>query len=453
MVRDYFQDIVPPEDSENSKKMRRVAPARARETPPEEAAPPPDKSIRNINISRRANFGVGDSRPMIQSEAWRPRKTKSWTWILAALGVIAVAILALLFIFRNTTITIIPRSQLVTFDQASEFTAYPAASATIGSLTYEVRSIDAEESEAVEGSGTEHKETKASGSITVVNNYSASPVRLLKNTRFATGSGLIFRSPSEVVIPGRVGSVPGQIDIIVAAEKAGNEYNIGAGEKLTLPGLQSSSPSMYTTVYATTKASMEGGFSGEAPAVPSGTLEAAKSAMRARIETKAQDFVDKQTTEKDIALAPHFVYMEPPITTEGEIVRMHMKARVEVPVVPREKLASAVAQMVAASAAEGAYTLLRTAEFRTAESGRAASLGTDPLTFVLVGSATLVSRIDTAALAAALAGRDKSAFKAIVANFPGVDSAKARIEPFWKSTFPKAPGEITIIIKQPENGQ
>lgn len=452
MAKDYFQDIVPPEDSESPKKARRAAEEHTSGMR-SEGTPPPDRSIRNINISRKANFGMSDSRPMIQSDAMRPRRTKSWAWVVATLGVIALAILALLFVFRNTTVTVVPRSQLVTFDQASEFTAYPVHSATVGSLTYEVRSIDVEESEVVEAHGTEHKETKASGTITVVNNYSAAPVRLLKNTRFATASGLIFRSPSEVVIPGKVGSVSGQADITVAADKAGGEYNIAAGDKLTLPGLQTSSPAMYTTVYATTKVAISGGFLGEAPAVQSGTLEAARSAMRARIETKAQDFVNKQNTEQDIALSPRLTYAEEPVTTEGNGVSMHMKAKVDVPVVPREKLASSIAQVAAASAAEGAYTLATGAEFKAVESDAPASLGVDPLSFTLVGSATLISRIDTAALRVALAGRDKSAFKAIVANFPGVESAKARIEPFWKSTFPAAAEEIAIKVEKLEHAQ
>ena len=129
-----------------------------------------------------------------------------------------------------------------------------------------------------------------------------------------------------------------------------------------------------------------------------------------------------------------------------------MSARVSVPVVPRKALAGAIAQAVTANGSGQLYSLETGEGFATNVSG-AADTGTEPITFTLAGSGVLVAEVDTTALVAALAGRDQNAFQSIVANFPGVESAKARIEPFWNSSFPKDPGEIEIIVVRPQDDQ
>ena len=38
----------------------------------------------------------------------------------------------------------------------------------------------------------------------------------------------------------------------------------------------------------------------------------------------------------------------------------------------------------------------------------------------------------------------------IVEGFAGIEEAHARIEPFWKSSFPEDPSAIKIKVKEPE---
>jgi hypothetical protein len=74
-------------------------------------------------------------------------------------------------------------------------------------------------------------------------------------------------------------------------------------------------------------------------------------------------------------------------------------------------------------------------------------LGTDPVDFSLVGSAQILWSIDTSALAKALAGRDQSVFQTVIGGFPGIEAARARIEPFWNNSFPSDPSKINIVIQ------
>ena len=444
MVKDYFQDIVPPHDSGDEDDVGLLRPEESQQTPNQNQPPMGgDRSIRNININRRPSH-------MAPPPHRRSPRSKSWIWILAGLGIAALGILALLFTFKQTTITIVPHSQTVVFDESSQFTAYPAGSEASGTIPYTVKASDFDDAEPVTANGTEHKETKATGTITVVNNYSSDPVKLLVNTRFATASGLIFRAPAEVVVPARKGTTPGKVTITVTADQAGETYNIGAGQKLTLPGLQSNA-AMYAGISATTVASTTGGFSGDAPAVAAGALEGAKSTIKARLDQKINAYLATLDSTTDLALKPTVTYTDLPTgSVSGGSVQVHMNAHVTTPIVPRAALSAAIAQVVTADASNQPYTLTSGQGF-AANVTNSGTVGNDPITFTLSGTGVLVAQVDTAGLASALAGRDQSAFQTIVGNFPGVESAKARIEPFWNSSFPKNAGDINIVVSQPQN--
>jgi hypothetical protein len=148
-------------------------------------------------------------------------------------------------------------------------------------------------------------------------------------------------------------------------------------------------------------------------------------------------------------------YQDLPNTTEaGGGVRIHEKAHVVVPVFSADAFARAIAQKVSADA-EGAPISLIAGQGFTAHMTNASSsaLGSGTLTFTLAGQGELIWKVDTAALAQALAGRDSSAFQTIVNGFPGVQEAHARIEPFWKGTFPSNPSGITIDVQTPQAGK
>lgn len=448
MVKDYFQDIVPPGelggDDMESRPPEKV-PMRTSQSMSQNT---PDRSIRNIHINRRAAYASPSAPPSRDRSRGKPI-----LWIIAALCVAGLALLFLVFAFKQTTVTVVPRSQTVLLDESFQFTAYPSGSSASGTIPYTIKTADFQEFENVAASGTKHKEQKAAGTITVINNYSPEPVRLIKNTRFATASGLIFKAPTEIVLPGKQGNTPGKVNVTVAADKAGSEYNIGAGEKLTLPGLESNA-AMHAAVYAETAAPITGGFLGEAPSVESSTLQSAKSAVQSKLEQKINQHVGALNTDAEFALKPVVSYSEEPAgAVSGGTVRIGITAHVSVPTIPRKALSSAVAQAVTANASDEAYMLNPSDGFAVAVVGDGAVLGSDPIDFVLSGTGLLVANVNIEMLMSALAGRDKAAFKAIVANFPGVQSAKARIEPFWRSTFPTDPGEIYVIVTEPQNAE
>lgn len=438
-MADYFQDILPPEGEQ-----RKTPPP----TPPQQPEPAAgERSIRNINIARRAPS------PAAERSAFMPPMRSSFfasykLWLIAAVALVVLALLGL-FALRKTTVTVVPRTHTIVFDNTAPFTAYPAESAASGTLPYEVQTFTFEDSEVVPSSGTQHVETKASGSITVYNNATAAPFKLLANTRFETPEGLIYKSPSEVVIPGKKGSTPGQVSITVVADQVGEKYNVGPVAKFTLPGLKGGDT--FATIYASSNAAFSGGFAGEQPQTAPGALEGATAQIRSRLEAKVRDAIANigadKTALSDLARTS---YADLPNAPEGTgNVRIRQQATVQVPVFSTPVLAANLAQSVSADAAKGGVQLIPQAGFAAQYADVASTtLGADPIAFTLSGTAQLVWQVDKEALAGALAGHDQGAFETIIGGFPFVQEAKARIEPFWSSSFPKDPSKIVVSVSE-----
>lgn len=405
-----------------------------------------DRSIRNVQIQPSRPRRPIDI-PVPQARTPR-RRRKLWLWVLAIVAVLVVGILALVAL-RPTRVTVTPRTHAVSFDNANRYTAYPSASAPAGELAYAVKTQTLEESETVAASGTMRVEDKASGQITVYNNYSVDPVKLVKNTRFSSPDGKIFRAPSDIMVPGKIGTSPGRITVTVIADKAGQEYNGGPYSRMTLPGLQSTAD-MYANVYAQSSAAFSGGFVGEKPGVSVADTERAVAAMRSRLEAQARSSVEALETDGDVVFPDlsRLTYTSEPATIEsGGMVRMHEKASVSVPVFPAAAFAQAVALSVSVDAATASIEVVPGDGYGAQLISAATStLGVNPIQFGLIGKATLLWAIDAPGLASALAGRDQGAFQTIVSTFPAIEEARARIQPFWSSSFPADPSKIDIVV-------
>ena len=67
------------------------------------------------------------------------------------------------------------------------------------------------------------------------------------------------------------------------------------------------------------------------------------------------------------------------------------------------------------------------------------------LSFELVGRPRIVWEYDDAALREDLAGKPKTAINQILGAYPGIDSARASVQPFWRRSFPNNPDAINTI--------
>lgn len=121
-------------------------------------------------------------------------------------------------------------------------------------LPFEIMRLEAEDSKIAIATGISVSSQKASGKITIYNNYGTSPQKLITNTRFESPDGKIYRIKDAVTVPGN-----GHIDATVYADKPGPGYNIVGGD-FTIPGFKGGP--RYSKIYAKSKEGMSGGSNG-----------------------------------------------------------------------------------------------------------------------------------------------------------------------------------------------
>ncbi len=405
-----------------------------------------ERTIRNVMVTRR----TPGPRPLDPRETAKHRPARGRTsmalWIAAAIVSISLLVLLALALFSKSTVTVTPRVHNVTFDSTALFSAMPSG---VG-LTYAVQTVTLEESVVVPAQGVERVEDRATGEITVYNSYSDAPVRLIKNTRFETPNGLIYRIPSSIVVPGKTASGPGTLTVSVIADAAGPGYNSGPVEKLTVPGLKSTQ-AMYDGVYGQATQGMSGGFVGERPAVAADALEAARAQLRTKLSERLVS--EAAAGRDDVFVFPtlaEVTFEHLPSAPDSSGARVGEKLMAKVPVFIKDAFAESIAQAVSAEAGSSRIVLRPGTGFAvTPASSTPSSLDEGPVQFSIAGAATLIWYVDTDELRGALLGKDKDAFKPIISQFPGVERADAQIAPFWSSTLPSNPDKLNITIAEP----
>lgn len=415
----------------------------------------PERSIRNIPISvNRPTTQRGPaktlSRPTFpQRTTGSSRSGHGMLWTIGSIVLTAalLGIIAVPFI-KGTEVWVTPRTHTVVFDEQAQYSAYPegATDAPEGALLYTVITKELSESTQVTATGSERVEEYATGSLTVYNNHDANPVRLIKNTRFETPDGKVFRIRNSIIVPGKTSSGPGSIVATVYADQPGAQYNIGPIERFTLPGLKTGSPDMFGNVYARSTVAFNGGFTGERPIVAESDMKTATEALRKTLDVKAQAESVALSNGEDFAfpqlMTTEYITVPPEKGADGSVT-VSQKAIVRIPVFSHAPFAKALARATSADTGDGSVSIPDTSTFTV--SVAAAEMG-KPLIFSLAGTATFLWAVDSEELATSLAGTEKEAFQNVISGFSGIDTAEAAVRPFWRSSFPSDPSKIRITI-------
>lgn len=377
-------------------------------------------------------------------------------WVFAAITLIALAGFLGVALLRKTTVTVVPKSHTVVFDENARYRAFAQDDTTApeGSLRYRSATLTIEESKTVAASGSEQVQDFASGSVTIYNNHDANTLRLIKNTRFETPDGKVFRIKNSIVVPGKTAAGPGTITTTVYADQPGESYNVGPVDRFTLPGLKTSSPDMFANVYAKSLTAMTGGLVGERPIVAESDLTSARTALHESLTAEAQKQAAAQITNNDFSFPQlmkiEFVSDAPKKGADGSVsVTEH--AMVSVPVFSHTDFARTIALATSASGGEGIVRIPDTSAFTLTLHQDEVPADSSAIVFSLSGSATLVWDVDAAALAKDLAGTSKqqTTFNNVTSSYPGIGEADALVRPLWRSTFPENPDDIKIVIQEP----
>lgn len=371
----------------------------------------------------------------------RPRRSFPVKTAVAALIVVAASV-GLLFAFSASEVKVTATES--TSSVSGEF----LATASGGDLPFEILTVERVASVSVPSEGTENVTQSAQGTITIENKQDA-PQQLIKNTRFETSGGLIFRIRDSVTVPGARNGTPGTLDTTVYADAAGENYNIGPST-FTLPGLAGSAT--FTQVSARSAEAMKGGFSGPRPSVGQATRDAKAGEIRSKLTADMDAALLEAVPEGYVLVkgASRVSYEpQPDGAGAGNNVELTEKAIATAVVFPKEALARAIALQTNGSYSGQTVTFSNSEGLTLTPVGDLPQPGATEFAFSLSGSATILWAVDTAKIAAAVAGKPRESAKTLLAGFPEIESAELLTRPFWNSTFPDDPAKIDVNVTNP----
>ncbi len=398
-----------------------------------------------IPPSRRREADPSVQNPTVPSGRTPSRRPSRFPYltIIVVVLIVAVSVGALLY-FTTAKVTITPNTLSVTIN--SSFTADMSS----GTLPFEVISSQKVALQSVPSDGQKMVTTFASGMVTIYNKQ-ARAQRLVTDTRFAAPNGLIYRIHAPVVIPAGNATHPGSVTALLTADAAGGTYNIGPAS-FTVPGLAGTA--LASQVYARSDTAMTGGASGAQPSINATTAAQTKSALILALGPSLTASLQGQVPAGYVLLpgAATTTYQELVPTTGSStgMVNVREQGTITAVVFPNAALAHSIAASVQGLGYQGEPLTLSTSTGLSLSSlDGLPGPGAQTFTFTLSGTASLIYTVNPTQIAAAVAGKTRSAAEVALTNYTEVKQAVLILRPFWRQSFPQDPSMISVHIVGP----
>lgn len=376
---------------------------------------------------------------------------KKWIWLGIPLILILFTFVVLQFMV-SATVTVKPKQSTVQVD--TKLTASVDATTSSSSLMYQIITLSAMDSETIIATSTvKTKPQKATGTITIFNGFSSAPQTLVKNTRFETPGGLIYRTPNAVNIPGMTVSgsktVSGSVTITVVADQIGSKYNIGMVD-FTIPGF-STDAARYAKIFARSKTAMTGGSDGNSFGVSDNARKATEEKIEVRLQSNLLRQVQSQKTANSVIFdtASKISFQRLPDTAGADTQHVVIHEQGTISSVAFDKNILGKLLLTPAIAAVGNNAELQGLDklhFIAAVSSTSPIWQAKPFTFTLTGPVNVVGVVDANKLLQDILGIPRANLNKVLSNYPTVDKAIAKVNPFWKSSFPTDATKIKVEV-------
>jgi cytoskeletal protein RodZ len=296
----------------------------------------------------------------------------------------------------------------------------------------------------VSATGEEFIKDKAKGTITLFNEYSSETQKFIKNTRFRTPDGKIYRTPVSIEVPGykKDGDkiIPGQVDVEVAADDFGLTYNKPVGTTFDIPAFEKQDS--YEYFYAKAKTELAGGFDGIKKIVLDSEKQQVEATLKNNIIEALKNEIKNQIPNNLLVFYTDadFKFTNSKQEDLEDRVKLSIQGNVEIITIDKGQLSSNVA-------------LNNLNDYRADESIMIKNLDQIDMTLeneggvyslYLNGDLQFVWQNDINKLAKDVAGKHKNELKEIVPNFRGIETVGTDFFPIWNNTFPKNVDRIFI---------
>ncbi len=318
-----------------------------------------------------------------------------------------------------------------------------------GQLGFKVFENNFIETKKIKADKEEYSEDKASGILTVYNDYSNKPQRIIRNTRFQSPDGKIYRVKKPFIIPAKTNNKPGQTEVRVYADEPGQEYNLKAGVKFTLPALSGEAAK---GIYAISKTNIKGGFKGKRASVSEekkeSTINQLKEKLKDKALSKALSILGKNYLSFRDAVIIEFD--EPELDYQTDSLNIKLKAKALVPAFnkydfARELLSSADAELDFDSDSKIYIDNLEDLDLKLINKDSFNIEEDEILKFLAKGTAKAKYTIDNEAIKLELADKNETVVKFLKEAYPSIEDINASIEPIWRDRFPENPDKIKIV--------
>lgn len=349
-------------------------------------------------------------------------------------------------------ITIYPKVRELNVN--AEFTAYSEMKP--GELAYEIMTLDASGERQVKASGQETITKQATGEIEISKSTPGAE-RLIKNTRFATADGLVFRIQESVVVPGAVNgtdgkSVPGVIRAQVFADEAGEKYNIPVNTALNVPGFKEGGyTDLFNAISAKNTAAFVDGFNGPKFIINEAELSTARQSLQLELRNallakiKAESPADFTSFADSIAITYNPL---PPTQYGDDLVTIKEQAVLQIPLFKKEDFAKFIAKETIVGYEDEPVRIDNlenlTFAYVSATTSQSNIANEPSLTFKIAGVPKIVWTFDGERMKTELLGKEKTAFTQVMGNYTGIERGEVEVRPFWKRSFPTTLGDIVI---------
>jgi hypothetical protein len=284
--------------------------------------------------------------------------------------------------------------------------------------------------EKIEGGLSEQKvEEKASGVLIVTNN-SGKPQKLIENTRFESPKGLIYRIKNAVTLP------VSKTEVTVYADLTGEEYNLAKDTNFTIPGLKNDP--RYKTIYAVAKDDIKGGFKGTQKTLDDNAKKTMNIEFSAELKKLLIEQINTQTPQNFIYYPNTAKYQFEDLTLlkQGDTYTAEKKGKVEIVIFDKKALSKEIIDNL-----KQKNNIVTPAEVKNLQD-LLVDISVDKtddsfLDFQITGDVSIRSTFDAVLLKNDLLGIKKSVINDLLSSkYPGIQEAKVKIFPFWKTTVP-----------------
>lgn len=351
--------------------------------------------------------------------------------------------------FDETTLTVYPEHRTVPVSA----TIAASRDAQPNTLPYELLTITQTTQTQVPATGRVEVESAASGEISISKNTPGSE-RLIKNTRFRSPDGLIFRITESVVVPGSTTDsngnvVPGTITASVFADDIGADYNLIANTLFDIPGFQEGGfTELFESISASNATAFSGGYVGPQFEIADETLETARAAMQKELHSSLlAELQTQQPTGSVIFPNSEQISFQTIEATEvsSEMVSVQEQGVLQVPVFTEASLAEYLANATISTYDDSMIRITDPNDLTFAHTSTTESpFVTEPFSFTLTGTPIFVWEYDEQSLRNDLSGLPKSALRNVITAYDSIAGAQVTMKPFWRTRFPVVTEDIEI---------